>query len=172
MPINIPAKVNVTIEGKTVKAKGPLGELSYTVPEEIDFKIEDGVMTFSRTSEHRKVRSLHGLARSLTANVINGVDTGFTKVLQIEGVGYKVEMKGDRLFLSLGYSHPILVIPPKGLSFETPNVTTIKIHGIDKQAVGQIASMIRDLRRPEPYKGKGIRYEGEYIRRKAGKTAA
>lgn len=171
-PINVPEKVQVKVEGRRITAKGPLGELFYEVPEEIDFKFEDDVITFSRSSEHRKIRSLHGLARSLTDNAINGVNKGFEKKLLIEGVGYKAEMKGDRLFLSLGYSHPILVIPPQGLKFETPNANTINIHGIDKQAVGQIASMIRDLRRPEPYKGKGIRYEGEYVRRKAGKTAA
>ena len=171
-PIIVPDKVQVSIEGQRISAKGPLGELFFDVPEEISFKFEEGVITFSRSSEDRKIRSLHGLARSLTANVVDGVNTGFEKILLIEGVGYKAEMKGDRLFLSLGYSHPILVIPPAGLTFETPKATTIKIHGIEKQVVGQIASMIRDLRRPEPYKGKGIRYEGEYVRRKAGKTAA
>ncbi len=171
-PIKVPEKVQVTIEGQKISAKGPLGELFFEVPEEISFKLEEGFLTFSRESDHRRVRGLHGLARALTYNVIYGVFEGFEKVLKIEGVGYKAEMKGDRLFLSLGYSHPVLVIPPAGLKFETPNATTIKIHGSDKQVVGQIASMIRDLRRPEPYKGKGIRYEGEYIRRKAGKTAA
>lgn len=171
-PIIVPEKVQVTIEGQRISAKGPLGELFFDVPKEISFKFEEGVIAFSRSSEHRKIRGLHGLSRALTANVVNGVITGFEKVLKIEGVGYKAEMKGERLFLSLGYSHPILIIPPADLKFETPSATTIKIHGIEKQVVGQIASMIRDLRRPEPYKGKGIRYDGEYIRRKAGKTAA
>lgn len=171
-PIKVPENVQVTIENQRISAKGPLGELYFDVPKEISFKLEEGILTFSRSSEHRKIRSLHGLSRSLTANAIQGVEKGFEKILKIEGVGYKAEMREDRLFLSLGYSHPILVIPSNGLKFETPNANTIKVFGVEKQVVGQISAMIRDLRRPEPYKGKGIRYEGEYVRRKAGKTAA
>jgi large subunit ribosomal protein L6 len=170
-PIQVPDKVQMTMDGKNIKAKGPLGELSVNVPDGISYTFEDGVINFTRENNLKQNRALHGLARALTNNIVEGVTTGFTKVLKIEGVGYKAEMKGDRLLLSLGFSHTILVIPPQDLSFETPSATIIKVFGIDKQLVGQVAAKIRQLRKPEPYKGKGIRYEGEFVRRKAGKTA-
>lgn len=171
-PITIPDKVNVTVDGNTIKAKGPKGELAFSVPEGIEFKIENKTLTFSRTNDEKKVRALHGLSRALTNNIIEGVLNGFTKTLQIEGVGYKAEMKGNNLMLSLGFSHPLLVIPPAGVKISSPNPNTILLDGIDKQLVGEVAAKIRKLRPPEPYKGKGIRYSDEYVRRKAGKTTS
>lgn len=171
-PVQIPAKVQISISGSTLTAKGPLGEMSYTVPEGIEFKNEDNTITFSRTSNERHVRALHGLSRSLTANMVEGVSAGFEKVLGIEGVGFKAEMRGNNLMLSLGFSHPVLFLPPEGITFETPSPNSVKVKGIDKQLVGQVAAKIRAIRPPEPYKGKGVRYQGEYIRRKAGKAAA
>ncbi len=171
-PIVVPDKVQVTIEDNLFKAKGPKGELEIRIPEEITVKLEDKEITFSRINETKRVKSFHGLIRSLAANVVEGVSSGFQKTLQIEGVGYKAELKGQKLFLSLGYSHPILVFPPEGIEFQCPNANTIIVSGIDKQLVGEISARIRKLRPPEPYKGKGIRYQGEYVRRKAGKTAA
>lgn len=169
-PLQIPDKVQVKTEGNTITAKGPKGELSLNIPENIEYKLENNVLTFSRTNEEKKTRSLHGLTRTLVNNIVTGVSTGFTKTLKIEGVGYKAEMKGNNLFLSLGYSHPILVVPPQGIEIQTPQATTIIVTGADKQLVGEICARVRKLRKPEPYKGKGIRYEGEYVRRKAGKT--
>lgn len=171
MPINIPDKVKVEIKDGILNAKGPLGELSTRIPEEIKYNLDNNIITFSRNSEDKKVRALHGLTRALCYNVITGVINGFTKTLQLEGVGYKTEMREDKLQINIGFSHPMLIIPPKGIKFETPNANTIKISGPDKQVVGQVSAKIREIRPPEPYKGKGIRYEGEYIRRKAGKTA-
>lgn len=171
-PIVVPDKVQVTIEDHILKAKGPKGELSIELPNEIEYKIENNTITFSRPNEEKRVRSLHGLARALASNVVDGVTSGFEKILQIEGVGFKAEMKGQKLVLSLGFSHPILFIPPDGIEFVVPNPNRIEVKGIDKQLVGECAAKIRKLRPPEPYKGKGIRYEGEYVRRKAGKTAA
>lgn len=170
--ITIPDKVNLTVDGKTIKAKGPKGELAFTVPDGIEFNIENKTLTFSRISDDKKIRALHGLSRALTNNIIEGVLNGFTKTLQIEGVGYKAEMKGNNLMLSLGFSHPLLVIPPAGVKISSPNPNTILLDGIDKQLVGEVAAKIRKLRPPEPYKGKGIRYSNEYIRRKAGKTTS
>lgn len=169
-PLQIPDKVQVKTEGRTITAKGPKGELSFNIPENIEFKIEDNVLSFSRNSEDKKVRALHGLTRSLVFNMVEGVSNGFSKTLKIEGVGYKAEMKGKYLYLSMGYSHPILFVPPAGIEFSTPQATTIIVSGADKQLVGEVSSIIRKQRKPEPYKGKGIRYEGEYVRRKAGKT--
>lgn len=171
-PVTIPDKVQVNIEDNKLTAKGPLGELIVNLPDEIEHKLEDGVLSFSRKSELKKVKALHGLTRSLVDNAVIGVSKGFEKKLNIEGVGYRAEMKGNRLLLALGYSHPILIIPDGNVEFQTPSANTIIIKGIDKQIVGMVAAKIRKLRPPEPYKGKGIRYEGEYIRRKAGKTAA
>ncbi len=172
-PIQIPDKVNVTIENWILNAKGPKGELQINLPEEIDYKLEDAQIVFERKSEDKRIKALHGLARALSANAIQGVNEGFTKRLILEGVGYKVEMRNDRLLLSLGFSHPVLIIPPEGVSFEAdPKKNIITVTGVDKQLVGEVAAKIRSLRPPEPYKGKGVRYEGEYIRRKAGKTAA
>lgn len=169
--IKIPNKVQASVDGSTFKAKGPLGELTLEIDERLNLEIKDGEINLSRTSEDRRVKSIHGLTRSLAANIVEGVSTGFTRKLQMEGVGYKTELKGQKLMLSLGYSHPIIVIPPDGVQFETPAATQIIVKGNDKQLVGEVAATIRKLRKPEPYKGKGIRYEGEYIRRKAGKTA-
>jgi len=171
-PVDIPEKVHVTLEGNTLKAKGPKGEMIQNLPSEIDIKIENNQIIFSRPNEQRKTRAMHGLARSLAFNTIEGVHNGFQKILDIEGVGYRAEMKGDRLLLSVGYSHPVLLVPPVGVELKTPTNVSIEISGADKQLVGQFAAIIRDIRPPEPYKGKGIRYRGEYIRRKAGKTTA
>lgn len=170
-PINVPAKVQVEIKDGLLTAKGPLGEMSTHIPAEIKHSFKDGVITFSRESEYKKIRALHGLTRALCNNAVMGVIDGFTKTLVLEGVGYKTEMKGNNLQLNVGFSHPILIIPPKGVKFETPNPNTVKVSGVNKQVIGQVAAKIREIRPPEPYKGKGIRYEGEYIRRKAGKTA-
>ena len=168
----MPDKVQVSITDRLLKAKGPKGELQLNLPENIDYKYEGNVITFSRTSDVKHVRALHGLTRALTFNTIEGVSNGFTKTLQIEGVGYKVEMKGANLMLSLGFSHPVLFVAPRQVEISSPNPNTIVLKGIDKQVVGEVAAKIRALRPPEPYKGKGIRYEGEFIRRKAGKTTS
>lgn len=170
-PITIPDKVQVTIDGRTLKAKGPLGELKFEIPEPIEYKLENGVLTFSRPNDDKKVRALHGLSRALSYNTIYGVKEGFSKTLKIEGVGYKVEPKGKGLLFSLGYSHTIYFLPPDGITLEAPNPNTVIVKGADKEIVGLVAAKIRRLRPPEPYKGKGIRYEGEYIRRKEGKKA-
>jgi len=172
MPIVVPDKVKVTIENGVFTAKGPLGEMKAPVPVDLQYTFEDNTIVFSRDTEHKKVRALHGLTRSLCNNAVVGVSEGFTRTLILEGVGFKTEMKGEKLQLNVGYSHPILFIPPKGIKFETVGTNTIKVSGSDKQVVGLVASKIRAQRPPEPYKGKGIRYDGEYIRRKAGKTAS
>ncbi|MDR0927230.1 MAG: 50S ribosomal protein L6 [Ignavibacteria bacterium] len=172
MPIVVPEKVKVTIENGILSAKGPLGEMHAPIPDSIKYTYDNNTITFSRESEYKKVRALHGLTRALCFNAVIGVTTGFTKTLQLEGVGFKTELKGQNLQINVGFSHPVLFIPPNGIKFETPNANTIKISGVDKQVVGQISAKIRQIRPPEPYKGKGIRYEGEYIRRKAGKTAS
>lgn len=171
-PISVPKNVQVSYDKNVLKAKGPKGELTLDIPELIELKMEDKEITFARPNENKKTRAIHGLTRSLAANLIEGVEKGFEKILEIQGVGFKAEMKGKYLFLSLGFSHPIVVIPPEGCELECINPTTIKVFGIEKQVVGQLAAVIRKLRPPEPYKGKGIRYRGEYVRRKAGKTAA
>ncbi len=171
-PLQIPDKVQVTIKDRNIQVKGPKGELEFEMPELIDLKMEENVISFSRANDDKKVRALHGLTRALTANMVQGVSNGFTRTLKIEGVGYKAEMRGLYLMLSLGYSHPILVVPPKGIEIQTPQPTTIIVSGIDKQLVGEVSARVRKLRPPEPYKGKGIRYEGEYVRRKAGKTTS
>ena len=171
-PVDIPDKVQVTLDGNVLKAKGPKGEMIQDLPTEIECKMENNQLVFTRPNDNRKIKSMHGLARSLAGNVIEGVSNGFQKILDIEGVGYRAELKGDRILLSLGFSHPILLVPPKGIELSTEGNNTIIINGADKQMVGQFAAIIRNLRPPEPYKGKGIRYRGEYIRRKAGKTSA
>ena len=169
--ITIPANVQVTLTDGILKAKGPKGELMVRVPSEISYSNENSVISFARSSDLKDIRALHGLTRALSANAIEGVVNGFQRNLIIEGVGYRAEMRGNRLFLSLGYSHPILFIPLDGIDFAVPAPTQIHVKGIDKHLVGEIASKIRRLRPPEPYKGKGVRYEGEQIRRKAGKSA-
>lgn len=171
-PIPVVSDVKVVLQGKDVKVTGPKGELSTTVHAEIGVEMKDNEIILTRPSDVKEHRALHGLWRALLANMITGVREGFTKKLELVGVGYRVEMKGKKLQIHVGYSHPILFSPPEGIVIKTPAPTSIVISGIDKQLVGQVAAKIRSFRLPEPYKGKGIRYEGEYIRRKAGKAAA
>ncbi|MGQ9818796.1 MAG: 50S ribosomal protein L6 [Candidatus Kapaibacteriales bacterium] len=171
-PIEIPNNVSVSDENRVLTFKGPKGALSFKIPDGINYQIDGKVLKFQRNGDDKKVRAKHGLARALVNNIVIGVTNGFIKTLQIEGVGYKAEAKDNKLLLSLGYSHPILFIPPEGVSIETPSATMINISGIDKQVVGEVAAKIRKLRPPEPYKGKGIRYKDEYVRRKAGKSAS
>lgn len=170
-PIPIPEKVNVTLEENMVTIKGPGGELTWRHAPDINVteKSKSKELLVTRTSDSKTQRALHGLTRMLIANMIKGVTAGFQKTLTVEGVGYSTEIKGNSLLLNVGYSHPILVRPPEGVTFEVPKNLTIVVKGINKQHVGQVAAKIRSLAPPEPYKGKGIRYEGEYIRRKAGK---
>lgn len=171
-PIPIAAGVKVSRTAQEVSVKGPKGELTARVNDEIGFEIKDNQIFITRSSDAKEARSLHGLWRALVQNMIIGVTEGYQKKLELVGVGYKAEMKGKRLQISVGYSHPILFTPPEGITLETPTPTNITVRGIDKQLVGQVAAKIRSFRPPEPYKGKGIKYEGEYIRRKAGKAAA
>lgn len=170
LPIEIPQGVEVTIDGQTITAKGPLGNESVTVREEIIVKKEDNIVTLTRRDEERKTRALHGLSRTLVANAINGVKTGFEKKLELQGVGYRAAMQGKVLNLQLGYSHPINIEPPSGIQIAVEANTKISVKGSNKQTVGDVAAEIRSKRPPEVYKGKGVRYEGEYVRRKAGKT--
>lgn len=171
-PIKILKGADLKINGSSIEVKGPKGKLSYNVPEGITLEMEGDELKVVRPDETKKSRSLHGLSRSMINNMVEGCVNGFVIKLDIEGVGFRAEMKGNRLVLSLGFSHPVLVIPPDGIEFKTPAQTKLEIHGADKQLVGEVAAKIRRLRKPEPYKGKGIKYEGEYIRRKAGKTSA
>ncbi|MGA2297903.1 MAG: 50S ribosomal protein L6 [FCB group bacterium] len=171
-PINIPDKVQISLKDGVVKTKGPKGELDFTLPEGINCNVENNILTVVRPNDEKKIRSLHGLCRSIIANNVEGVSNGFSKTLQIIGVGYKAELKGKKLLLALGYSHPILILPPEGIEFLSPNPNTIIVNGIDKQLVGEVSAIIRKMRPPEPYKGKGIRLENEYVRRKAGKTTS
>ncbi len=170
LPIAIPDGVEVKIDGQTVSAKGPLGTLSVTVRPEITVKLEDKTVVVTRNNEQRETRALHGLSRTLVANAINGVKSGFEKKLEIVGVGYRAQMNGTTLNLVLGYSHPINIEPPQGIKIEVDQNTKIRVSGADKRMVGDIAALIRSKRPPEVYKGKGIKYEGEHIRRKVGKT--
>lgn len=170
MPIPVPAGVEVKIDGQAVDVKGPKGTLSHTVPSPITIVLEDGNIIVTRPDDERNSRSLHGLTRTLIANNIEGVTKGFTKGLEIVGTGYRVTVKGSGIEFALGYSHPILVEPPSGISFQVEGNTKITVVGIDKQAVGEVAANLRKLRKPEPYKGKGVRYAGEVVRRKAGKS--
>ncbi len=170
MPIPVPAGVEVKIDGQSVEVKGPKGSLSLVVAEPIKVALEDGNVVVTRPDDERNSRSLHGLTRTLIANQIHGVTQGFSKGLEIVGTGYRVTAKGSDLEFALGYSHPILVQPPKGITFTVEGNTKVVVSGIDKQAVGEVAANIRKLRKPEPYKGKGVRYAGEVIRRKAGKA--
>ncbi|RMI17185.1 MAG: 50S ribosomal protein L6 [Calditrichaeota bacterium] len=171
LPVQIPSGVEVRVEEGLVTVKGPKGELQQRIDPGMIIEIKDGVLTVDRPSEERKWRSLHGLTRTLINNMVVGVTEGFRKNLEIEGVGYKVEKKGKGIVLSLGFSHTIYFVPPEGIQLEVPAANKITVSGIDKVLVGQVAAKIRSFRKPEPYKGKGIRYEGEVIRRKAGKTA-
>ena len=170
LPITIPEGVEVTINGQLVTAKGPLGTESVDVRPEIKVEKVDNTIVVTRINDDRRSRSLHGLSRTLVANVVNGVKSGFTKKLEIVGVGYRAAMQGNTLNLALGYSHPVNIEAPEGIKISVEANTKITITGSNKQAVGDIAATIRSKRPPEVYKGKGIKYEGEYIRRKAGKT--
>ena len=171
-PIEIPSGVTVEVSpGGSVTVTGPLGTLSQRVPARMDIAQEDGVITVARPTDRGEDRALHGLTRSLVANMVEGVTKGFTKTLEIQGVGYRASMRGTDLELNVGYSHAVVKKPPMGITFEVPAVTQVVVKGIDKQKVGQVAAEIRAVRPPEPYKGKGIRYEGEYVRRKVGKRA-
>lgn len=171
MPVVIPAGVKIDVDGQTVSVKGPKGEISRTFPSIIDIAIEDDSVVLTRNSEEKFHKSMHGTARALVNNMVTGVSDGFVKELQIEGVGYRAEMSGKTLVLFVGYSHEVPMEPPEGVSFEVENRgREIKVSGIDKEVVGQTAAVIRQVRPPEPYKGKGIRYKGEYVRRKAGKA--
>ncbi|MEV4251750.1 50S ribosomal protein L6 [Spirillospora sp. NPDC049652] len=170
LPITVPGGVEVKVDGRDVSVKGPKGTLSLTVSEPIEVAMEDGQVTVSRPNDINTVRALHGLTRSLINNMVVGVTEGYKKTLVIQGVGYRVVAKGKNLEFSLGYSHPITVEPPEGITFTVEKPTQLVVEGIDKQKVGEVAANIRKLRKPDPYKGKGVRYEGEQIRRKVGKA--
>ena len=170
-PIAVPAGVELTIEPDLVRVKGPKGELQERVSRDMRITQEDGAVVVSRPSDRRDHRSLHGLTRTLVANMVQGVTDGFEKRLEIQGVGYRAALKGNDLELSVGYSHPVTIPAPPGIEFEVPQPTRIAVRGSSKQAVGEVAARIRKVRPPEPYKGKGIRYEGEYVQRKVGKRA-
>ncbi len=170
LPIDIPAGVDVAINGQVVTVKGPKGELALTVAEPIVAKVDDGQITVSRPDDERESRSLHGLTRTLINNNIIGVTQGYSKALEVVGTGYRVQQKGSNIEFALGFSHPVLVEPPAGITFTVEGNNKLTVSGIDKQAVGETAANIRKIRKPEPYKGKGVRYAGEVIRRKAGKA--
>ncbi len=170
-PIPVPAGVDVTIEGSTVITKGPKGTLSQSFDPDMQITMEEGAIYVRRPSDERRHRSLHGLTRTLISNMVVGVSEGFRKDMEIVGVGYRAVLQGADLDLSLGLSHPMVVKAPEGITFEVPAPNRISVIGIDKQRVGQIAAEIRGIRPPEPYKGKGIRYAGEHVRRKVGKAA-
>ncbi len=171
LPVTVPAGVDVTIDGQDVTVKGPKGTLSLTIAEPIAVaKNDDGSISVTRPDDERRSRSLHGLSRTLVANLITGVTSGYTTKMEIHGVGYRVALKGNDLEFALGYSHPVPIPAPEGITFAVETPTRFSVSGIDKQKVGQISANIRRLRRPDPYKGKGVRYEGEQIRRKVGKT--
>jgi large subunit ribosomal protein L6 len=170
MPVPIPTGVDVTIDGQQVTVKGPKGTLQHTVAEPITVERADGVITVARPDDERGSRSLHGLSRSLIANMVTGVTDGYTKVLEIVGTGYRVTARGSDLEFALGFSHPVLVKAPEGIAFRVETPTRFAVEGIDKQKVGEVAANIRKIRKPDPYKGKGVRYQGEAVRRKAGKA--
>ncbi|MGM7724598.1 50S ribosomal protein L6 [uncultured Metabacillus sp.] len=171
-PLEIPAGVTVTVaEDNTVTVKGPKGELTRTFNPDIKITIEDNVLTVSRPSDAKEHRALHGTTRSLLGNMVEGVSKGFERGLELIGVGYRASKSGNKLVLNVGYSHPVEITPEQGIEIEVPSQTKVLVKGTDKERVGAIAANIRDVRPPEPYKGKGIRYEGEHVRRKEGKTA-
>jgi large subunit ribosomal protein L6 len=170
-PVEIPSGVDVTIDGSHVVVKGPKGQLDMDAHADMTVKVEDNTVLVDRPSDQPNHRALHGLTRSLIANMVQGVTEGYQRTLEIQGVGYRAEAAGKGITLHLGYSHTIDFEAPEGISIDLPNQTTVVVQGIDKQAVGQAAAVIRSFRPPEPYKGKGVRYQGEYVRRKAGKTA-
>ena len=170
LPVVVPKGVDVTIDGRSVAVKGPKGTLSLEVAEPIEVNLSDGVITVTRPNDEGRVRALHGLSRSLVANMVTGVTDGYSKTLEIVGVGYRVQAKSSGVEFSLGYSHPVPVTPPDGVTLRVETPTRIVVEGIDKQQVGEVAANIRKLRKPDPYKGKGVRYAGEQIRRKVGKA--
>jgi large subunit ribosomal protein L6 len=170
LPIPVPAGVDVTIDGQAITVKGPKGTLSHVVAEPITVRQEEGTLLVERPDDHRTNRALHGLTRSLVANMVVGVTDGYAKAMEIRGVGYRVAAKGSDLEFALGYSHPVPVTAPEGITFEVASPTKFTVRGIDKQKVGEVAANIRKLRKPDPYKGKGVRYEGEQIKLKVGKT--
>jgi large subunit ribosomal protein L6 len=170
-PIELPTSVNVSLSPGRVMVNGPLGELSQDVPSRMKIEQSDGVITVTRPTERGDDRALHGLTRTLIANMVEGVTKGFEKRLELQGVGYRAAMQGADLRLDVGYSHPVVIKAPQGISFEVPTQTEVVVKGVNKQQVGQIAAEVRKVRPPEPYKGKGIRYQGEYVRRKVGKRA-
>jgi large subunit ribosomal protein L6 len=171
LPIAVPGGVEIDIEGQLVTVKGPKGTLSHTVAEPITVaRDDDGTVHVARPNDERESRSLHGLSRTLIANMVTGVTAGYAKTLEIVGTGYRVQAKGSDLEFALGFSHPVLVTPPSGIAFRVETPTRFAVEGIDKQKVGEVAANIRKLRKPDPYKGKGVRYQGEVVRRKAGKA--
>jgi large subunit ribosomal protein L6 len=170
-PIELPSSVSVSVSPGRVMVNGPLGELSQQVPGRMKVEQENGTITVTRPTERGDDRALHGLTRTLIANMVEGVTNGFSKRLEIQGVGYRASLRGVDLELNVGFSHPVVLKAPQGITFEVPTPTEVIVKGIDKQQVGQIAAEVRKVRPPEPYKGKGIRYEGEYVRRKVGKRA-
>src|SRR5256884_7783714 len=170
LPVTIPSGVDVKIDGRTVTVKGPKGQLSRTFHPNVNIAREDGKLSVSRGDETQPTRALHGLTRTLVANMVAGVTAGFTKDLEISGTGYRAVLQGKKLQLALGYSHPIEIDPPAGITFTVETPQRLKVSGIDKEVVGEVAAKIRGLREPDPYKAKGVKYAGEYIRRKAGKA--
>ncbi|MCH3913901.1 MAG: 50S ribosomal protein L6 [Acidaminococcaceae bacterium] len=170
-PITVPAGVTVKVEDNFVSVKGPKGELSRQISKILKIEQKDGVITVTRPNDERESRSLHGLSRTLINNMIVGVTTGFSKSLEIQGVGYRAAMKGKAINFTLGFSHPVVMDPPAGITFEVPSPSVIVVSGINKETVGAVAAEIRTIRPPEPYKGKGVRYTGEYVARKVGKAA-
>lgn len=171
-PIPIPKGVSVTLNGRTVRVKGPKGELSFYLLPNIDVELTDEYIKVTRKGEDKKTKAFHGLVRAMLNNIVHGVTQGFEKELELVGVGYRAQMQGQKLVLNLGYSNPVEYTPPEGVAVTTDGPTKIKVSGADKQAVGQVAAIIRSFRAPEPYKGKGIRYVGEVVKRKAGKASA
>ncbi len=170
-PIEVPPSVNIALAPGRVQVNGPLGELSQQIPLRMRVEHSEGTVVVTRPTERGEDRALHGLTRSLIANMVEGVTKGFEKRLEIQGVGYRAGLRGTALELNVGYSHPVVMQPPAGITFEVPAPTQVVVKGVDKQQVGQVAAEVRRVRPPEPYKGKGIRYEGEYVRRKVGKRA-
>jgi large subunit ribosomal protein L6 len=170
-PIPVPSGVNIAIDPGRIMVNGPLGELTQDVPVRIKVERQDDQLVVTRPTDRGEDRALHGLTRSLIANMVEGVTKGFEKRLEIQGVGYRAALRGTSLELNVGYSHPVVIEPPQGIEFEVPAPTQVLVKGVDKQQVGEIAAEVRKVRPPEPYKGKGIRYEGEYVRRKVGKRA-
>lgn len=171
-PISLPPGVEIKIEDNIITVKGPKGVLSQAIPEDITIDQQESELLVTRPSDAKRHRAMHGLARALVANMVTGVTTGFEKKLEMVGVGYRAQLQGNKLVINIGFSHPVEIEPPVGIEFEVPAVTKITVKGIDKQLVGNTAADIRAIRKPEPYKGKGLRYENESVRRKAGKTGA